>query len=616
MATASQCAEFRNTMAAETGLIQALAQQRIMSHSSIPFKVVKETDYDFRAGESPTWIRYRRGRAPRQDYQYFKQEGTESRDWPTKDCAGDDDTINSTAQKTGANCEIVGPKVHIGYDEFGRCPKRSAVESEIICIIDVLEKKNPGEYIEMLRESLIFAAVENYSLNVRKDMVEFSHYKASVVANFSVGMTTGVTHFPAKPEGMLSIGLLKRLRPLLIAEGYFENAGTPSMDGQPTMRVYAGAQAIEQAIANWKKIQGMVIMSEKLAKDPTFGDTMVYDGFQFIKDEMPQRGWLRKTDASTYELVEIPPTIERAGAMGKVQIPNPDYYNCFINCNGSKERVYEVGHITHPEGLERQRYEMPMIDEMFSGEGLRYASFDVNFLNDAILYDGFDADDNRIVVYNEDKNMAKMKIGHAYAPFTKMPEKTASFIYMASPETIDVWQPGCNDDCPVDDESNIVAQDHLAQRTGPANCTKTLEDPIIDPNNTCADPYPAGGAGELNVQAVAINADYEGTSVRVCVERSGGHEGAATVNLDYTNGTAIAGTHWTDPGTVALSWLDGEMGVKCDDLVLTPASPNVSAGLTINYTISGETGAALGSEDTGVITLTSDPDCTSSPCDC
>jgi hypothetical protein len=98
----------------------------------------------------------------------------------------------------------------------------------------------------------------------------------------------------------------------------------------------------------------------------------------------------------------------------------------------------------------------------------------------------------------------------------------------------------------------------------------------------------AEGAGTLNLQVV----------------RSGSTSGAVSVNYGFTNGTAINGTHYVGtPGT--LNWADGDGAPKTIPITVNDNFV-VNANRTFTVTLSGASGATLGTPTATTVTIQDD----------
>ncbi len=113
---------------------------------------------------------------------------------------------------------------------------------------------------------------------------------------------------------------------------------------------------------------------------------------------------------------------------------------------------------------------------------------------------------------------------------------------------------------------------------------------------------PANTAGTLTLSAASATVSEGAGSISISVSRTGGSTGAASVAYATANGTAIAGLDYTaKSGT--LNWADGDADSKTIAIPILEdslAEGNESFALTL----SGATGAILGSPASATVTIT------------
>lgn len=577
MADARQCQNAKIVIAAETGRIQMTTERALKSHDGFALKIIKQGKYESGMGSNPRSIRYSDSRPQQAGYQEFLQDGDEERDFPDTDCGGNPATIASTAVKNAMACDTPATRIYLGFDEFNRTVKRTAYESDIHCITTMLEKHNPAEYLARLRNSMARWGVDAYENELRRDIVKLSAMKFSITESFFP--QEGTTGFSVLPTGTLNINYLRRIAYILKANGYEEGSGTPRVNGHVTVRVHAGWQAIERAIEDHKKQRGLELQSKIDVPDSIFGMTTVHDMFQFVSIPFPVRGYLAKKADNSYEFVQVFPTKNRAGdGGGIVEEVNQDYYNCRVTCNGVKHVLYELGYVIHPKAMERQAFALPALGKAVNS---RLYNFEVRVLDGDVLWDGCNT------VKNEDGLKFKIKMNHAYAPFSMNPELMTAIMYRAIPEQIVLSEITCNDDanCPPEDE--ITIQEPKALQGCDDGCTDDSQEL----------PYEATGAGEVRVVYAEVSVC---PGVRtICFERITGHAGAITIDVDTADGTAAAPGDYTAIVAQNVTWADGEWGVKCVNVTIEDAA--VEKDFTV--VISNNTAGTLGNDTTTVNVL-------------
>lgn len=109
------------------------------------------------------------------------------------------------------------------------------------------------------------------------------------------------------------------------------------------------------------------------------------------------------------------------------------------------------------------------------------------------------------------------------------------------------------------------------------------------------------GPGTLQFSNSNYNVDESGGSRTVTVTRTNGAVGAASVNYATSNGTATAGSDYTAK-TGTLSWANGDSVQKTFSVTITNDTAPESTE-TLNLTLSGATGAALGSPTAATISI-------------
>jgi fibronectin type 3 domain-containing protein len=113
-----------------------------------------------------------------------------------------------------------------------------------------------------------------------------------------------------------------------------------------------------------------------------------------------------------------------------------------------------------------------------------------------------------------------------------------------------------------------------------------------------------GPAGTLQFSASAYTVGEGDGNVTLTATRTGGSNGVVSVNYATSNGTASAGSDFTNNGGT-LSWANGDVATKTFTVPITQDTL-VEGSETINVTLSGATGTTLGAPATAVITITDD----------
>lgn len=135
-----------------------------------------------------------------------------------------------------------------------------------------------------------------------------------------------------------------------------------------------------------------------------------------------------------------------------------------------------------------------------------------------------------------------------------------------------------------------------------AGAFRYLYNPWDEANGLDTNTPPSTGA--LRFDAAALSVSETGGSVRVYVSRSGGSNGAASVSVATSNGTAVAGSEYTATNAT-LSWADGDAADKYFDVTI--ADNGVYGGdKSFTTRLGVPSGASLGSPDVATITILDD----------
>lgn len=117
-------------------------------------------------------------------------------------------------------------------------------------------------------------------------------------------------------------------------------------------------------------------------------------------------------------------------------------------------------------------------------------------------------------------------------------------------------------------------------------------------------PAAAGSPGTLQLNSSTYSVNENGTSVTITATRTGGSAGAASVNYATGNGTATAGSDYTaSSGT--LNWADGDSADKTFTVNIANDA-TVEGNETFNATLSGVSGASLGTPSSATVTIVDD----------
>lgn len=591
-------------MAENSGIIAALTQQQILTGDpDYALSRVREAKYDKSKGHSPRWIRVRTTPPRRVAYTPFNPTGntTYNENNPQSGAAA-----VSTGDKQGRGCALPAETIKYGYDTKQRCLQGKAIEAGPWCIMDLIEKEAVAETLMQVWKDMPRYLKEDFGRQVLRDVMTYAYYKFSIAEGFPMSVNTAT--FPTVPTGGPSIGFIRKIENLMRAQGWNKGAETPVVNGRVCLQVRMSREAIEWAIAQRKKELGVVLNSEVIMDDKTWGKTVIYEGIQFLEAELPTRGYMREKAAGVWEFVEIDPTlIQLADTEGFWPIPNPDFYASYTTVGGSRYRVVEIGHIIHPTAMERQSLgDIPSVPgKKFN----RNFDFTVNPIPDWELADRG---------CNKDLFYFGYRALHAYAPLPRNPELMTAFVYLAPTSRYDIADPWT--DLALGTQTPLGLSALNDPKVSPCEpCTTGDDTSATDPvARTCADPTAANVVGVINMQQVSVFVDEAAGNLTIVAVRGGGSSGASAVTITVTEGTATEPQNFGIPagfsGTTGVStsfagtlnWADGVSGTKS---ILVPIVNRVGAddGKQFTVVLSGATNSTLGAQTTTTVTIL-DPD--------
>lgn len=591
----------KTAFAEESGRIAIMIEREIMTGTTWVLNRIPETKYNTELGHNPRSLRMQIAPPPRVEYQPLLATGNEAK--LIENPLDPSTNITTTGDKQGRGCNLPAERIHWGYDEFGRCLRATALETDPMCLIDMMEKKAAPQVIAGLREKMPFYAKEHFANELLRQVVRFAQYKWSMADGMPMSVNT--PNFPCVPTGGLNIGFLRNVENLIRHYGWDKGSMTPKVNGRPAIQVYAGRDSIDFAITTRKLQKGVTIQqSSPTVMDSTFGDTEVYEGIQFIENPMPSRGYVVQTGANTYEFREIQPWIIRPGVEGIVHDPNPDYHKSFIAVGGTSYVVCEIGYIIHPKAMERQAMgNVPTVDGKSVGKRF---NFEVNMVPDYAIV---------APECNKDGFWIQLRMLHAYAPFPFNPELMTAFLYIAATPQVIMVNPNLltTPVTPADQPTSI--KKFLPPK--PEACldcgddTPTLRDPT---SPTCTDLFPANGVGLIQWSQLVYYVNELSAGLTMVVERVGGGTGASSVVVTLTEGTATEPENFGIPSgfagttgvsstfTKTLNWADGEFGIKSFTVPIND-TVSVDAGKQFTAVLGTVSNSTLTAATTATVTL-------------
>lgn len=520
----------------------AAAEKYIATANDYVLNRIPQGRFDVSQGVDPYSVRY--STAPAQDAEYIdmlvsgEQDGT----MRTAGCNQQPADLDANYNTRGAaGCKLPATKISGGYDVFTRRLKGRAWETDPVCALDLYLRKHYNAYMEMLRRELPMRAKEQFVFDLQRNVIGVGRYNTSVVSGF----VHQPGSFPAVPTGLLDIGTIRRTFQILRTQGW---TGAPE--------ILVSHEAFEVMRLNYKRNTGLEINTTVVSNESQYvglNTTVVeFAGIRFILTDRPLRGYLKPT-ANGFEFVQVLPISPRQGTgQGIVADVNEDYFNCYTYCDGVKYEVFEVGLYVHSMAAQREAFAAPPVgSKRFSN---MLFNFEVNMI------------DGPYIDCNEDNTKFYHRLLHAYAFHSVNPELMGGVIFRVQPDQIFINEPVCDSDCDVEKADVALAQPPPPPKGDCEQCEPcdTEEEPFnpLLPLGAEDDPCPENNEGAFRFWSCGPLIVAQGTTtLMVGVERIGGTEGAATVDIDSTNGTASAGTDYTAVSD-SLTWADGEGGVK------------------------------------------------------
>lgn len=550
-----------------------MAEQRLEEGPDYLINRIPQGSYDPSKGTGQRKIRW--SFAAPEDYGYIDllTSGDSNGTMPGRNCAGDNEDIDTIINNKGAaGCNLPGSTLYGGYDEFYQTIKGKAFETPPMCYLDFAHGYNVMDYINGLRDNLPMRGREQFEYSLQRNVIESAQYNTSVVSGF----TTAAGSFPAVPTGALDLGTVRRMFRLLRRNGW---AGTPEIGP-------ISYEAFETMRNNYKKFEGVELQSS-LDSDETrhipFGTQAVnWGGIRWILSDVTMRGYLVPQSDGTNKFVPVHPTKTRAGTGGGV-VPeiNPDFDNCFTVCEGVRYELYEVGFAVDPSAANRNA----LAESQIPGLTGNKFNFDVRMLT------GND------IECNVDDLKFAFRMLHAYSFELLWPERMGAILYRVSPDCVNSVAPCCDVECAPAPGNEVgikhpdgpVSNSCFEDDCNPAACDdipKNTVAPLPTQDNNC--PTPDEGVIRLSTCGPIITETDSGT-VCVWVERAGGSIGAAAVDYATGDGTGVDPTDYLDvSGT--LNWADGENDRK---KVCVPIVSTGAGNTAFTFTISGVVGAEL-----------------------
>lgn len=571
----------RTKLAEEAGRIADITQASLLTgDNTYAFERIKETAYDPTLGENPRGIIFHNVPPLRTAYKPMVANGSEN--------------TTVTNPITGADMTVVGDKIgrllgsgeriEHGYEERTRCLLGKPWTAGPYNLFDLMHKKAVAPWIESLRRDIPRFAREEFHKELLDIVAASARYKYS--STNDVARSANQNYFPCKPAGGASIEIFQHASNLAMQSGWGSNGkGQSQKGGAPMFDVYLGREDINWAVRSYRANLGVTLFGgvssseNRFVQDKNFGEVQVEGGIKLINAKLPRRGVLLPNSAGGFVIEEISPYSVQPGVEGLILRENPEFTAGTVLRNGVRTEVVGIGYSIDPDAMERQAFSGP--SSQGTGATPHMSNFDVRLLPEwDPVYEGA----------NTDGWLFAYRCSHMFAPYIMRPELMTAFVFLAATPQVVVANPNSNAAAYTAAPITLLPAAQ-ARPDAFAPCADTTRTPDATKPD-CTTLYPANGVGVVQFSAQLTRVE-EGNTITLVVERAGGSTGAATVAYATSNGTATSGTDYT-AASGTLSWAAGEIGVKTFN-VATISTGGDDSGKTITVTLSGVTGATLGS---------------------
>ncbi|MCP4743186.1 MAG: hypothetical protein GY871_13330 [Actinomycetales bacterium] len=420
----------------------------------------------------------------------------------------------------------------------------------------------------------------------------------SIAQTVEFGADRGLSNgqFPYLPQGYLNHEFIKRIQEIVMMD--------PDNRGK-SFTVEASHHQIEKAIEDDQRQKGIDRGCARVIEEPYRAEMIqMYDGIRYLSKDMAD--YVGAIDHGTHcTFIRPRRHVHQAGTeYGTVARPNYGLMEgCTINCNGRSLPKYEVIHWYLEDSVSYVPFIAPM-NVPTSGEER--------------IKDNVYADPSAFKTYwvaphavetpggcpNDRNQFQQMGQRVVFGLFNR-PDRIDHGAILAQPvhRCITLVNNCCPDDEPAEATKAVSREDDLCDLHGASDCEAC--DGSADTSGGGS--IVATGAGTFSLPFGTTLTRVEGndTEATICVTRSGGSDGVASIDLDTADGTAIAATNYTAIATTTLTWADGETGDKCVTVTLLDA--DIAAAVDFTVVASSATGAAAPAEDTTTVTINPTP---------
>lgn len=464
---------------------------------------------------------------------------------------------------------VGGHEVHRGVYEA------LPVKTPCINILDLARNHRVPSYLRAIREALPGAIMEMKERDFLRKIVAGAHYNAAEAGNNQVQFTKGA--FAHKPLGGPQISLFREITQLLKANRYRGKVEIPM-----------NYQCLQSMFIAYHAAHGSMVEVQKWVNGgglPASGDDenqfVEVENMRFRLCDLPHRGYFKEIGTDNFEFmpidartIELPE--EGAGVIARV---DKNFFKSFITCDGQRRENVEMIPIFDPDAFVEKPF--AQVDPGVKGDVRAHiwGGTQIQVVSGADIV----GNTRRQKFFFQGQHSYKVHPEHAYRAAVAAIRVT-DFIQvlnqlglteraLASTATVGL-HPGENP------PANSYAD-------GQAGLDAFAPAPLpVDPAAGCGRP---NDEGEFYIQCAADTVPGAGT-VTIIVERRNGYSGAASIQADTADDTAVAGTDYTAVAAEVLSWADGEGGFKSFDITIDPDA-NDDTEFDVNFT--NDTGAEI-----------------------
>lgn len=468
-------------------------------------------------------------------------------------------------------CDPPTSTLQAGFNVYTGLQKVRAVMTEPVCAFNLMRMKHLGPYTQGIRKSFPTEMNVSYIKALESDVINFA--RSNTTTDATSALKIGAGFIPGEPTGTADFGTFEQHAEFLRGSGWTG----PIIYG-------IGHSSLQNMIRNHKIATGQTLESRIFTTDDMRlnaapGDLVQIGDIAFKILMNPPRGYVTQEGTGTYKFNRVDPRKLQAGnGAGITAEYDAQWQNAWINCGDRSYKMIELSYAIHPDACYTQPFAVAQVpgvpvDTRFNMEVkvVRGAYLDCNI------------DDNKFVMrarhfykfVPHDPRLMGV-VAHCYAPYQRYQHAPADCDL-----TTEVIEVNSADLCPPKD--NACCDVELGADPTQARCQEP----------TAADPNPTPQAGSFRVECV-VSAVQGATQVTINAERYDGCLGAASIQADTSNGTAVAPTNYVAVVAQVLNWADGESGVKSFDVT---GLLNTSGGdLAFNVDWTAATGAAVSAD--------------------